>query len=85
MNSPKQNSDNTGRIQKKHCNQQNRWNVIKKLSKSDIKWFLEKVFVPIALVVIPLSPSAIALLDSQQPPTAAPPIPQATQLSSPSK
>lgn len=85
MKSPKQNSDKTGRIQKKDCNQKHRWNFIEKPSKSDIKWFLEKVFVPIALVVIPLSPSAIALLDSQQPPTAAPPVPPATQLSSPSK
>ena len=85
MNSPKQNSDNTGRIQKKGCNHKNRRNVIKKLSKSDIKWFLEKVFVPIALVVIPLSPSAIALLDNQQPPTAAPRLAPATELSSPSK
>ncbi len=51
-----------GRIQKKDCNQKHRWNFIEKPSKSDIKWFLEKVFVPIALVVIPLSPSAIALI-----------------------
>ena len=47
----------------------NRPNFLKKQSNSDIKWFLEKVFVPILLVTIPLTPSAIELLRTEQPPT----------------
>jgi len=47
----------------------NRRNFLKKQSNSDLKWFLEKVFVPILLVTIPLTPSTIALLRTKQPPT----------------
>ncbi|MEG4056244.1 MULTISPECIES: hypothetical protein [unclassified Microcoleus] len=47
----------------------NRRNFLKKLSKSDIKWLLEKFFLPILLVTIPLTPTAIELLRTEQPPT----------------
>ncbi len=50
-------------------------NPVKKSDNSNIKWFLEKVVVPIAVVVIPaLIPLATAYItppNTQQPPTPA--------------
>jgi hypothetical protein len=62
----------------------NRRNFLKKQSNSDIKWFLEKVFVPILLVTIPLTPSTIALLRTEQPPTPAQKVPPIDRTTPPS-
>ncbi|MEG4628216.1 hypothetical protein QUB56_00945 [Microcoleus sp. AR_TQ3_B6] len=62
----------------------NRRNFLKKQSNSDLKWFLEKVFVPILLVTIPLTPSTIALLRSEQPPTPAQKVPAIDRTTPPS-
>jgi len=62
----------------------NRRNFLKKQSNSDIKWFLEKVFVPILLVTIPLTPSTIALLRTEQPPTPVQKVPAIERTTPPS-
>jgi len=62
----------------------NRGNFLKKLSKSDIKWLLEKFFLPILLVTIPLTPSTIALLRTEQPPTPVQKVPPIDRTTPPS-
>jgi len=62
----------------------NRRNFLKKQSNSDIKWFLEKVFVPILLVTIPLTPSTIELLRTEQPPTPVQKVPPINRTTPPS-
>ncbi|MEG4028001.1 MULTISPECIES: hypothetical protein [unclassified Microcoleus] len=62
----------------------NRRNFLKKLSKSDIKWLLEKFFLPILLVTIPLTPTAIELLRTEQPPTPAQKVPPIEHTTPPS-
>jgi len=62
----------------------NRRNFLKKQSNSDIKWFLEKVFVPILLVTIPLTPSTIELLRTEQPPTSVQKVPPIDRTTPPS-
>jgi len=62
----------------------NRRNFWKKLSKSDIKWLLEKFFLPILLVTIPLTPTAIELLRTEQPPTPVQKVPPIDRTTPPS-
>ena len=62
----------------------NRLNFLKKLSKSDIKWLLEKFFLPILLVTIPLTPSTIELLRTEQPPTPVEKVPPIDRTTPPS-
>jgi hypothetical protein len=62
----------------------NRRNFLKKLSKSDIKWLLEKFFLPILLVTIPLTPTAIELLRTEQPPTPVQKVPPIDRTTPPS-
>ena len=68
MKLEKQNLDNKPKLTKKV-------NLVKKSDNSNIKWFLEKVVVPIAIAVIPaLIPLATPLLtpqNTQQPPNPA--------------
>ena len=52
----------------KKYNPKNIPSLLQNMSKSDIKWFLEKVCVPIAVIIIPLAPSAIAPSHKEQPP-----------------
>jgi len=62
----------------------NKRNFLKKVSKSDIKWLLEKFFLPILLVTIPLTPTAIELLRTEQPPTPVQKVPPIDRTTPPS-
>lgn len=52
----------------KKYNPKNIPSLLQNLSKSDIQWFVEKVWIPLAVVIIPLTPSVIAPSHKEQPP-----------------
>jgi len=60
MKLEKQNLDNKPKLTKKV-------NPVKKSDNSNIKWFLEKVVVPIAIALIPLATTYITTQNTQQP------------------
>lgn len=60
MKLEKQNLDNKPKLTKKV-------NPVKKSNNSNIKWFLEKVVVPIAIALIPLATTYITTQNPQQP------------------
>ena len=64
MKLEKQNLDNKTKLAKKV-------NPVKKSDNSNIKWWIEKVAVPIALALIPLATPLITPQNTQQPPNPA--------------
>jgi len=64
MKLEKQNLDNKSKLAKKV-------NPVKKSDNSNIKWWIEKVAVPIAIALIPLATTYITPQNTQQPPNPA--------------
>ena len=64
MKLEKQNLDNKSKLAKKV-------NPVKKSDNSNIKWWIEKVAVPIAIALIPLATTYITTQNTQQPPNPA--------------
>jgi hypothetical protein len=69
MKLEKHNLDNKSKLAKKV-------NPVKKSDNSNIKWWIEKVAVPIAIALIPLATTYITTQNTQQPPN--PPIDRTT-------